>query len=109
MTDLILVFTTVGARYEAEQLAASLVEQSLASCVQISGPIHSIYRWQGRQESSEEWSIAIKTLKSCFAALEAAIRAQHPYEQPEIVAVDISHASAGYAAWVKENCQSDAS
>lgn len=101
MPELIIVQTTLGVRHDAQRIAAALVEQRLAACVQISGPTESVYHWQGQQETSEEWLVTIKTVSERFAAVQAAILALHPYEQPEIVAWPIS-ASAGYGKWVQE-------
>jgi periplasmic divalent cation tolerance protein len=84
MTDLIAIQTTTGARHDAQQIAAALVDQRLAACVQIIGPIESTYHWDDQQQTSEEWLVVIKTLAARFAAIEQAILAMHPYEQPEI-------------------------
>lgn len=102
MTDLIVIETTLGARQDADKLAAALVDQKLAACVQITGPITSTYRWQGQIETSEEWRLSIKTERRYFEAAERAILALHPYEQPEILAFPVIAANAGYEAWVKE-------
>ncbi len=102
MTDLIVIETTLGTRQDADKLAAALVDQKLAACVQITGPITSTYRWQGQIETSEEWRLSIKTERRYFEAAERAILALHPYEQPEILAFPVIAANAGYEAWVKD-------
>jgi periplasmic divalent cation tolerance protein len=71
--------------------------------VQVSGPIRSRYSWKGVLEDSTEWICSIKTLATHYSAVEAAIREIHAYDEPEIVAVAISHASTGYAAWVSQS------
>jgi periplasmic divalent cation tolerance protein len=103
MTNLIVIHTTTGTRHDAQQIAAALVDQQLAACVQISGPIESTYHWDGKQQTSEEWLVVIKTLSSRFAAVEQVILALHPYEQPEILALPVVEVNAGYGKWVRES------
>lgn len=101
MTDVIQVSTTVASQAEAERLARALVERRLAACVQISGPINSIYHWQGKIEVSAEWRCEVKTLRSVYPAVESAIRALHSYDVPEILAVPLAAVSADYLAWLQ--------
>ena len=96
----LLVLTNLPDRAGAEKLAAALVEQRLAACVNILAPCRSLYRWQGTVQREEEHPVLIKTTRERYAALEAAIRAAHPYELPEIVAVPIERGLAGYLQWV---------
>lgn len=100
MGDHIQVLTTAGSSEEAERIAAGLVERRLAACVQTLGPIRSRYRWQGAVEKAEEWQCLVKTEASRYEEVEAAIRALHSYEEPEIVATPIVAGSAGYLGWV---------
>ncbi len=86
----------------ARTLATQLVEQRVAACVNILAPCHSVYRWEGKVEDAEEVPLLIKTSAARYAALEAAIRACHPYELPEIVAVRIDRGLPDYLAWVAE-------
>ena len=92
MTPYIQVVTTLPDRTAAEQLAAHLLEQQLAACVQISA-CTSWYRWQGAIEQGEEQVCVIKSRRDLFPALSRAIRAHHPYEVPEILATpaDATH------------------
>jgi periplasmic divalent cation tolerance protein len=99
-TDTLLVLTNLPDAGAAQALAAMLVEQRLAACVNILAPCRSVYRWQGRTEDATETPVLIKTTAARYPALEAAIRAAHPYELPEIVAVPIAHGLPGYLAWV---------
>ncbi|TWT46857.1 divalent-cation tolerance protein CutA [Botrimarina hoheduenensis] len=101
---LLLVTTTAPDRATADRLARVLVERRLAACVQVAGPLHSTYRWQGVIESAEEWQVTAKTLPACFAALSAALHELHPYETPELIATPVTEVSAAYAAWVAEEC-----
>lgn len=84
----------------AHALAGQLVEARLAACVNILAPCRSVYRWEGRIEDAEEVPLLIKTTAARYAALEAAIRARHPYELPEIVAVPLTHGLPDYLRWV---------
>ena len=101
MTSAIQVFTTTGDRDEADAIAQQLVEQHLAACVQVIGPITSTYRWEGAVESGVEWLCIIKTDAAQWEAVEQAIRGLHSYEVPEIVAMPISHGHAPYLAWLE--------
>src|SRR5271167_4308627 len=100
MPTYIQVVTTTALREEAERIARELVEARLAACVQILGPITSIYRWQGKIETAEEWQCWAKTRHELFARAEEAIRRNHPYEVPEIVAVRVVEGSARYLSWL---------
>ena len=99
MTTL-LVLTNLPDRANADRLADSLVERRLAACVNILAPCRSVYRWKGAVQRDEEHPMLIKTTAERYSALEAAIRAMHPYELPEIVAVRIERGLPGYLAWV---------
>ena len=98
--DTLLVLTNLPDAAAARTLADHLVEQRLAACVNILAPCRSVYRWDGKVEAAEEVPLLIKTTAARYAELEAAIRARHPYELPEIVAVPIAHGLSGYLAWV---------
>jgi len=100
MTEFVQITTAAGSREEADQVARELVERRLAGCVQILGPIKSVYRWGGQVEQGEEWLCLIKTSSGQFAAVEAAIRELSTYECPEIIATPITAGSALYFAWL---------
>jgi periplasmic divalent cation tolerance protein len=102
MSDYIQVVTTTSDPAQAEEIARALVERRLAACVQVAGPIRSIYRWQDRVETDEEWQCTAKTRRDLFPAVETAIRAAHPYEVPEILAVPVAAGSASYLRWLDE-------
>ena len=91
----------------AERAAHSLVERRLAACVNILAPIRSVYRWQGAIEQTNEVPLMIKTTASCYAALEAALLAEHPYEVPEILAVEANRGAAAYLQWVADVTEPD--
>jgi periplasmic divalent cation tolerance protein len=98
----ILVLTSLPDIEAARRMARELVEARLAACVQIGAPVESLYHWQGRVETASEIPLAIKTRTEAFSALAAAIRARHPYELPEIVAVDFTDALPDYLRWIDE-------
>ena len=105
MTDLILILTTMPDDNRVEGLARTLVEEGLAACVNVHGPMTSTYRWQEQVEVEPERQVVIKTTRARLAALEARLRSLHPYELPEFVILDAS-ASATYASWVNEMTRS---
>ena len=100
MADAIQVMTTTAAQADAKRVARAVLEVHLAACVQIIGPLTSLYWWQGEIEQAEEWLCLIKTRADAFADLERAIRSVHPYEVPEIVALPVAAGSADYLAWL---------
>ena len=100
MDDALLVFTNLPDAESARALATTLVEQRVAACVNVLAPCQSIYRWEGKLGDAEEVTLLIKTSAARYAALEEAIRAYHPYELPEIVAVRIEKGLPDYLAWV---------
>jgi periplasmic divalent cation tolerance protein len=101
MEEFIQVTTTTDKREDAERIARSLVETRLAGCVQIVGPVTSIYRWKGRIETAGEWLCLIKSREDLYGAIERAIRSFHPYETPEIVASPITAGSREYLGWLR--------
>jgi periplasmic divalent cation tolerance protein len=96
----LLVLTNLPDADSARVLAEHLVAERLAACVNILASCQSVYRWQGKVEAAEEVPLLIKTTEARYAALEAAIRARHPYELPEIVAVPLCHGLPAYLDWV---------
>ena len=98
--DVYLVVTNLPDRESAGKLAHALVEKRLAACVNVLSPCRSVYRWQGKTEDAEEFTVLIKTTRERYAALEAAIRAKHPYELPEIIAVPLAGGLRAYLEWV---------
>jgi periplasmic divalent cation tolerance protein len=96
----LLVLTNLPDRAAAEKLADMLVERRLAACVNILAPCRSVYRWKAVLQHDEEHPLLIKTSAARYAALEQAIRAGHPYELPEIIAVPIERGLPAYLDWV---------
>ena len=100
MTEFIQVSTTTDSEQAAEHIAAALVEQRLAACAQVSGPIRSVYRWQDEVQQSQEWLCTAKTRGALYPQVETAIHALHAYECPEILATPIVDGSASYLTWL---------
>ena len=101
-SEIIEVTTTTASEVEAQTIARQLVSQRLAACVQVAGPIHSFYRWQGELCEAQEMRLTIKSLSRVQAPLIAALKAIHSYETPEIVVVTGIECSAEYAQWLGE-------
>jgi periplasmic divalent cation tolerance protein len=100
MTDYVQVLTTVGSTAEAEQLGRGVVEARLVACVQIVGPIHSLYWWDGKVSDDQEWQLLMKTTTEQLPELERHIKANHSYDTPEIIASPILWGSQEYLGWV---------
>lgn len=101
MQSVIQVVTTTDRKEDAERIAGVLVEERLAACVQVIGPVFSTYRWKGRVETAEEWQCWAKTEADLYEDVEKAIRAIHPYELPEIVALPVLRGSPEYLDWLQ--------
>ena len=103
MTDKRIVLSTAGSQDEARKIAQHLIEHQLAACVNIIPHIESMYRWQGKMESSTEWLLLIKTTQEKFSAVRDAIRQLHSYDVPECIALVIEGGSAGYLDWIAQS------
>jgi periplasmic divalent cation tolerance protein len=101
----LLVLTNLPDRAAAEKLADALIEKRVAACINILAPCRSVYRWQGAVQHDEEHPVLIKSTQAAYPALEAQIRALHPYELPEIVAVPIERGLPAYLDWVTAQTQ----
>lgn len=99
--ETILVISNLPDHASAQKLAAVLVEQRLAACVNVLSPCTSVYRWQGQVETATEVPVFIKTTREHYPALEQAIKANHPYELPEIIAVPLVAGLPAYLEWVR--------
>ena len=96
----LLVLTNVPDRAVAERLADLLIDRRLAACVNILAPCRSVYRWKDAVQHDEEHPMLIKTTSERYAEMEKALRAGHPYELPEIIAVPIERGLSAYLDWV---------
>jgi periplasmic divalent cation tolerance protein len=102
MTDALVVLATTETEADAERLARLLVESELAACVQVLPRMTSIYRWHGKIEQSGEALLLIKTTRRVYDQLEAAIKQNHSYETPEIIALPVEAGSMDYLNWLME-------
>lgn len=96
----VLLCTAPAEGGHAERLARGLVEAELAACVNLVGPVRSIYRWQGAVAEDPELLLVIKTRAACYADVEAYLLREHPYEVPEVIALDVTRGSEAYLAWL---------
>jgi len=95
-----LVICTCPDKNSASSIAENIVAQRLAACVNILPGIQSIYQWQGNVESAQEYLMLIKSHRDKFSALQNSIVSMHPYEVPEIIALDISQGFPEYLNWL---------
>lgn len=102
MTDLLVTFVTTPDEALASRIAAAAVDARLAACAQVYGPVRSTFRWEGTVEQATEWGCQLKTTRAAFAGLAALIRALHPYDVPEIIAIPIVEGHPPYLAWITD-------
>lgn len=98
--DAQLILCTCPDRDTAEKIAKRLVEGRLAACVNILPGLTSIYTWESRLETAEEHLLLIKTTGGRYSVVERAIREQHPYDLPEIIALPIARGLPDYLNWI---------
>jgi len=98
--EIILVTTTVETLDDARNIGRALLEKRLMACAQVSGPITSIYRWQGKVVDGQEYLLTVKTSVALQQEVVAAIKKMHPYEVPEIVVQKPEYTEPDYAKWV---------
>ena len=96
----ILVLTQMPDRASAQALARTLLDTHVAACVSVGAPVESLYHWRGQIETAQEVPVAVKTRSERYTEVEAMIRAHHPYELPEIIAVPIVAGFAPYLDWI---------
>jgi periplasmic divalent cation tolerance protein len=96
------LLTTVETREQALELAHAAVEARVAACVQIVGPITSVYRWEGKVEEAGEFLLLMKAPGESIERLAAFVRDRHPYDTPEITAIESSFVDERYLAWARE-------
>lgn len=99
-TAALTVLTTTDAREKADALARGAVAARVAACAQISGPVTSVYRWQGEVVTEREWQVLFKTTAVRFEELAEYLRTEHDYETPEIIATPVTHGDPAYLSWV---------
>jgi periplasmic divalent cation tolerance protein len=96
----LLILTNLPDAASAEKLANVLIENHAAACVNVLAPCRSIYRWQGAVEAADEIPLLIKTTAVNYAMVEEIVRAHHPYDVPELIAIPITHGLPAYLDWL---------
>lgn len=100
--EFVVVLVTTANAEEGTRLGRTLVEEQLAACANVVGPIRSVYRWQGAVEEADEHLVLLKARGADVAALEARVRALHSYDVPEVIALPVTAGSAPYLAWLAD-------
>ncbi len=100
MTEALVVITTTETQSDGERLARLLVERELAACVQVVPQMVSVYRWQEKVEQASESLLLIKTTRSAYPQIEDAIKRNHSYQTPEIIALPVESGSDDYLDWL---------
>jgi periplasmic divalent cation tolerance protein len=100
---MLIAWTTVATRADADRIAADVIARNLAACVQIDGPIVSHYRWEGKVAREEEFRLSFKVLERHATALEQHVLAIHPYATPEWITVRAERVGEKYLSWAEAN------
>ena len=103
MTDKVVVLVTAANKKECRKIAKHLVESRLAACVNITRPIESVYRWEGKITTDEEYQLFIKSTRELFPEIKAAISKLHSYHTPEIICLPIIEGSRNYLQWIGDS------
>jgi periplasmic divalent cation tolerance protein len=101
MGELVQLLTTLGSKADALALAHAAVERRMAACVQVMGPIASVYRWEEKLEQSEEFLCVMKVPTDGLDRLVAFVRERHPYDTPELTAIESSFVDDRYLSWAQ--------
>ena len=99
--SLVQLITTLESRDQAMSLARETVDARIAACVQVIGPITSVYRWEGRVEENEEYLCLMKVPGERLERLVQFVRGRHPYDTPEITALESSFVEERYLSWAR--------
>jgi periplasmic divalent cation tolerance protein len=95
-----LILSTASSKDEAQHIARALVERKLVACVNIIGPIDSIYRWKGEVETAQEFLLLMKTDSEWFERVRDAVKSLHSYEVPEVIQVPVENGLPAYLQWI---------
>ena len=98
----LVVLTTTSSLSESRRLARIVLEEKLAACVSVSGPVMSSYRWKGKVQQSREHLLMIKTVRKLFPLLEKTIKKNHSYKVPEILALPVVAGNKAYLKWLSK-------
>ena len=102
MSEPRIVLTTVASKEQGQRIARAVVESHAAACVNITGPIESVYWWQGKVESASEHLLIIKTMADAEERVRDTITHLHSYELPEIITLKVDAGSRAYLDWIAE-------
>ncbi len=102
--EALLVLSTFPDVETARRIAGELLDAHLIACANLAPAVESIYRWEGKIETASETLAFFKTTADRFSELEAKLRAAHPYDVPEIIALPIAHGLPAYLRWVAQSC-----
>lgn len=100
---MLIAWTTVATRADAERLAGEIINHRLAACVQVEGPVTSVYRWEEKVQREEEFRLCLKFLPEQASALSAWVHAHHPYQAPEWIVVPAAEVGEKYLSWARAN------
>jgi periplasmic divalent cation tolerance protein len=103
--DYILVIVTVSDREEAERISSCLLDKKLIACVNIIGPVCSLYWWNGKKEKANEYVLLMKSRSDLFRKLAETVKSLHSYEVPEIIALPITKGYDAYLKWLDQNLE----
>ena len=101
-TKCIVILTTCSDYESAQRIATRLIEENLAACVQIDQPIVSVYRWENKVETAQEYRLVVKTSANCESLVFEMIQALHSYDVPQLVSIPITNGSNAYLDWILE-------
>ena len=100
--NIIVVLTHVPDQICAQRIANALIKDKLAACVNIGAACQSVYEWKNTVETQTEFPLRIKTNQDCYSKLEALIVEMHPYELPDIIALNVHGVYTPYLQWVND-------
>ena len=100
--QVVVVLLTASSDEEARRIGRALVEERLAACVNVVGPIASIFRWEGRVQEEAEHLLVVKARRADVERLAARVRALHSYDVPEVLALEVVGGSAPYLDWLRD-------
>ncbi|HLK07492.1 MAG TPA: divalent-cation tolerance protein CutA [Candidatus Angelobacter sp.] len=103
MTNARIVLTTAGSQEEAAKIAHALVDRRLAACVNVIPRIESVYRWQGKVETAQEWLLLIKTQAQLYERVRDTVKELHSYGLPECIMLEVAAGSQEYLDWIEKN------
>lgn len=106
MTDKVVILVTAANADESRHIATHLVENKLAACVNITQPIESIYRWEGKIAQDQEFQLFIKSTRDLFPRVKEAVTRLHSYQTPEIICLPIIDGSPDYLQWIGDSVNS---